>query len=128
MNTIILRSSLLSTKMVATASARRVVGGASTTTRSFSSECAPAQKLRCVFEEYRQAHFSRELPSRFRKEIVKVIQGGDSFVTVDSFNVLLGNIGRHDAYLTETELSDLLLAAGSKSRKIPVEQAMQLMM
>ena len=111
----------------------RVGGGASATAtkRAFSTECAPAQKLRCVFEEYRQQHFSRELPSRFRKEMAKAIQGGSenngqSLVAVDNFNLLLGNIGRQDALLTERELSDLLQAAGATSRKIPVEQIMQL--
>ena len=107
---------------------------ASVAQRAFSSECAPAQKLKCVFEEYRQEHFSRELPSRFRKEMAKVIIqgsnrnsiGNETLVAVDNFNLVLRNIGRQDAFLTERELSDLLLAAGSTSRKIPVEQAMQL--
>lgn len=108
------------------------MGGASTRVAkcAFSTECAPAQKLRCVFEEYRQEHFSRELPSRFRKEMAKAIQGvesgGQSLVAVDNFNLVLGNIGRQDALLTERELSDLLVAAGATSREIPVEQAMQL--
>ena len=95
--------------------------------RSFSSECAPAQKLRGALEEYRQEHFSRELPSRFRKEAIKVIQGPDNKVTIDSFNILLANIGRKDAYLTESELNDLLSTVGATNRRIPVEKAMLLM-
>lgn len=97
-----------------------------TTTRAFSNECAPAQKLRFVFEEYRREHFSRELPSRFRKEIAKVMQGGtENEVAVDNINIVLGNIGRQDAFLTEQELADLLREAGATSRKIPLDQAMQ---
>ncbi|CAB9519115.1 expressed unknown protein [Seminavis robusta] len=93
----------------------------------FSSECAPALKLQQIFEQYRQEHFSRELPSRFRKEMVKIIEGPDHLVAVDNFNLILSNIGRSDASLSESEMNDLLMAAGSSSRKIPVEQAMMLL-
>jgi hypothetical protein len=93
----------------------------------FSSECAPALKLKSIFEEYRQVHYSREMPSRFRKEVVKVIEGPDKQVMIDSFNIILSNIGRSDACLSEAELDDLLVAAGATSRKIPVDQAMLLL-
>jgi len=44
---------------------------------------------------------------------------------VDNINIVLGNIGRQDAFLTEQELADLLREAGATSRKIPLDQAMQ---
>jgi hypothetical protein len=93
----------------------------------FSSECVPALKLKTIFEEYRQANYSRELPSRFRKEVVKVIEGPDKQVMIDNFNIVLSNIGRSDARLSEAELEDLLMAAGATSRKIHVDQAMLLL-
>ena len=116
-----LTSSLLRTLSKASPCARQTVAKA-----LFSSDCAPALKLKSVFEDYRQKHFSRELPSRFRKEIVKVLEGPDHQVTIDSFNVVLGNIGRADAYLSEAELNDLLVEAGASGRQIRSEQAMML--
>jgi hypothetical protein len=100
----------------------------------FSSECAPAQRLRSVLEEYRQKHYSRELPSRFRKEVVKALTKKDSsaVVEVDNLNLILSNIGRSDARLTEEELLILLQEVGAAnrnngSRSVPVEKIMQLM-
>ena len=97
--------------------------------RSFSSlsSMPPDQKIRSVFEEYRQVHFSRELPSRFKKEVVKVIEGPDKKVDLGNFNILFQNIGRQDASLTEAEIDDLVKAVGSSDRKIPTEKAMKLL-
>lgn len=84
-------------------------------------------KIRTVMEEYRLENFSRELPSRFRKEVAKVLEGPDKQVEVDSLNIILANIGREEACLSQAELSELLMAAGATSRKISVEQAMLLL-
>jgi hypothetical protein len=120
--------------MNGTSSILRTMTRASTRTLSkqsgnvlFSSECAPALRLKTIFEEYRQVNYSRELPSRFRKEVVKVIEGPDKQVMIDNFNIVLSNIGRSDARLSEAELKDLLMAAGATSRKIHVDQAMLLL-
>lgn len=94
----------------------------------FSTDCQAAEKLRVIFEDYRQTHFSMELPSRFRKEVVKVIEGRDQRVALDNFNILLSNIGREDAQLSESELDELVEAAGTSDRRIPTEKAMKLLM
>ena len=97
--------------------------------RAFSSDCEPAQRIRTVLEEYRQEHFSRELPSRFRKEVVKAISSGDGSVEVDSLNQILLNIDRKDALLDEGELLQLLQEVGAdrNTRKVSVDKIMQLM-
>lgn len=95
--------------------------------RSFSTECAPAEKIRCVLDEYRREHFSMELPSRFRKEVVKALQGPDNLIKIDNLNVILTNIGRQDACLSAEEMNILLEASGSSDRCVSVEKILQLM-
>jgi hypothetical protein len=62
--------------------------------------------------------FSRETPQRFKKEMVKAIQSNDGTVMVDSLNQILINIGRSDQLLSESEMHQLLVEAGAKSRSI----------
>ena len=116
---------------VRTACSRAVPVGAKAINRRalFSSDCAPAQRLRHELEEYRQEHFSRELPSRFRKEVVKTISSDGVSVEVDSLNLILNNIGRQDACLNEGELLQLLhqVGADANTRKVSVDKIMQLM-
>lgn len=99
---------------------------------AFSTECAPAQKLRTVLEEYRKTNFSDELPSRFRKHIIKEIEDPNhETFQVDNLNPLLDNIGRHDARLSQEELDTLLHEAGvvvrSEGRHMPIDKMLQLM-
>ena len=96
---------------------------------SFSTNCAPAQRLKGVLEEYRREHFSRELPSRFRKEVVRAMEGPDKQVAVDSLNIVLINIGRQEACLSEKELAQILQEIGSdgSTRKVTADQIMQLL-
>uniref|UniRef100_A0A7S3L5P2 Calmodulin n=1 Tax=Amphora coffeiformis TaxID=265554 RepID=A0A7S3L5P2_9STRA len=82
--------------------------------RTFSSDCAPAQKLREVFEDYRQTHFSRETPARFKKEIVNAVES-EGVVEKDSLNEILINIGRKDRLLSEEEYQTLCKEAGDES-------------
>lgn len=116
-------SSLLQKKMLP----KMILASSATTSRNFSSDCAPAQKLRGIFEEYRTTYFSDEVPSAFRNTLISFIKGPDNHVVIDNFNIILGNIGRQDAYLSDSEIRELLLEAGVKGCKIPVEQAMQLL-
>mmetsp|Transcript_3625 Transcript_3625/g.4829 ORF Transcript_3625/g.4829 Transcript_3625/m.4829 type:complete len:124 (-) Transcript_3625:69-440(-) len=102
------------------------------TTRCFS-DCAPAQKLRGIFEEYRKQHYSRETPQRFRKELVKAAEEKNypSMIKVDNLNRVLENIGHADDRLSEDELNDLLTAADANvtggDRLISFEKMLKLM-
>mmetsp|Transcript_3654 Transcript_3654/g.5268 ORF Transcript_3654/g.5268 Transcript_3654/m.5268 type:complete len:124 (-) Transcript_3654:1855-2226(-) len=101
-------------------------------TRHFS-DCAPAQKLRGIFEEYRKQHYSRETPHRFRKELVKAAEekNNPSMIKVDNLNRVLENIGHADDRLSEDELNDLLAAADADvnegDRLISFEKMLKLM-
>lgn len=97
---------------------------------AFSTNSVPAQKLRSVFEEYRVNNYSDELPSRFRKHIIKEIEEPDhGTCLVDNLNRILGNIGRQDAFLSTEEMNTLLHDAGlsENNRYIPVEKMMKLL-
>ena len=74
--------------------------------------------------------FSRETPSRFRKELIKAamseshVQGA---VEVDTLNQLLVNIGSKER-LSKDELNAILLAIGVKDKRaIPIDKMIQLM-
>ncbi|CAB9514164.1 expressed unknown protein [Seminavis robusta] len=95
------------------------------------SLCAPAERFRTVLEEYRLEHFSRELPSRFRKEVVKALMTKEDAanIQVDSLNLILNNIGRPDQCLTEAEIDLILqdLGCAAQDRSVPVDKILQLM-
>lgn len=95
--------------------------------RSFSAECAPAQKVRCALDDYRKEHFSREIPSRFKKEIIKTLKGPHESIQVENLNLILTNIGRQDACLTAEEMNVLLKESGATDRCLPVEQIIKLL-
>lgn len=93
--------------------------------RSFQTGVALSQRFR--FSLY---SFSRETPSRFRKEVIKAamsaghVQGA---VEVDALNQLLVNIGSKER-LSNDELNAILLAAGIKDKRIiPIDKMLQLM-
>jgi hypothetical protein len=74
--------------------------------------------------------FSRETPSRFRKELIKAavnaghVQGA---VEVDTLNQVLVNIGSSER-LSDEELNEILAAAGNKGERIiPVDKMLKLM-
>mmetsp|Transcript_12788 Transcript_12788/g.35419 ORF Transcript_12788/g.35419 Transcript_12788/m.35419 type:complete len:125 (-) Transcript_12788:906-1280(-) len=103
--------------------------------RAFATQqaaSAPAEKLRCAFESYRQAHFSRETPTRFRKEFVKAFptmsqEGGGNMMPADDLNGVLSRIGLSDSLLSKEELETLLSEAGTpQSRMLSVEKIMKL--
>jgi hypothetical protein len=74
--------------------------------------------------------FDDEVPSRFRKYIIKAIEEPDhQTFRVDSLNRILDNIGRHDAHLNDDELRVLLQEAGvpGNLRTLPISK-MQLLM
>lgn len=70
-----------------------------------------------------------ELPSRFRKDLLKVVEkdGAKGVVEVDALNTILVNIGRPEERLSEEELNTILSEAGVDDRAIPVDKMIQLM-
>lgn len=74
--------------------------------------------------------FSRESPSRFRKEMLKVAdEDGKGAIGVDSLNTILVNIGRAEERLSEDELNVILKEAGASQndRAIPLDKLLQLL-
>ena len=62
---------------------------------------------------FMSASFSREIPSRFKKEIIKAAvhsdeNAGDGKIVVDCLNRILVNIGHPEACLNEEESLTLL--------------------
>lgn len=87
----------------------------------------------CGYYENKGSHwrpslcsFSRETPTRFKKELIKAAHPNDGTVTVDALNQILINIGKSDDILSEEELSDLL-GNGSTCREISTTELMRLM-
>lgn len=65
--------------------------------------------------------YSRELPSRFKKELLRAVQSPTSqsndSIEVDSLNRILINIGKADQILSEDELTILLKDSGIKNTR-----------
>lgn len=75
--------------------------------------------------------FSRETPTRFRKEIIKAAESAGHVkgsVEVDRINQLLTNIGRPERF-SKDELDAILAEAGAarEQRAIPIDKMIQLM-
>jgi hypothetical protein len=71
--------------------------------------------------------YSRETPSRFKKEILNAVkQPNVDVIQVDSLNRILVNIGRQDQLLTEEEIHGLLQEVGSKDRSLKTSQLLEL--
>mmetsp|Transcript_20727 Transcript_20727/g.30544 ORF Transcript_20727/g.30544 Transcript_20727/m.30544 type:complete len:124 (-) Transcript_20727:457-828(-) len=91
-------------------------------------------KLKRVFEEYRMKNYSHTLPSRFKKEIICVIDTDrDGMVTIDDINRLLSNIGAANR-VTKDELKEVINetslnhpASSNANQSIPVDKITQLL-
>lgn len=96
--------------------------------RMFSgANCEPAERLRTALVSYRNANYSRELPSRFKKEILRPYVGESGALQIEDINALLTNIGHKEDCLSEQEQTEFLAAAGSTTRSIEVSKMMELM-
>jgi hypothetical protein len=74
--------------------------------------------------------FSDELPSRFRKQIIREIEEPDhQTIHLDNLNRVLANIGRQDAFLSNEEMETLLQDAGcdTHQRYLPIDKMVELM-
>jgi hypothetical protein len=71
--------------------------------------------------------YSREIPSRFKKEILQPYIGANGKVQIDQVNSLLTNIGHEQDCLSPREQTEFLQAAGSKdNQSITVTKMMEL--
>eukprot|EP00980_Cylindrotheca_fusiformis_P005237 scaffold1119_cov120-Cylindrotheca_fusiformis.AAC.17 len=94
---------------------------------SGAQTCEASERVRDALLEYRDAHYSRELPSRFKKEVLRPYIGPNGAVHIEEVNALLKNIGHPQDILSEQEQIELLEAAGSKNRSISVKKMLELL-
>ena len=88
-----------------------------------------AEKLRSALEEYRLQNYDREVPSRFKKDILKAAMIHDSklssnseaeaVVAMDSLKRVLGNIHMENR-LTQLEMQALFEELGN-GKEIPAQ-------
>ena len=70
--------------------------------------------------------YSRETPSRFKKDLIKVIAADNGSVEVDTLNHFLVNIGCSDKILSNEEFTSLLNETGAKSSGISATDMLRL--
>jgi hypothetical protein len=70
--------------------------------------------------------FSRETPTRFKKELLSPYVGSNGAVEVEQLNKLLANIDRAEHRLSPEEQDVLLEAAGSSDRCIELKKMFEL--
>ena len=70
--------------------------------------------------------FSREIPSRFKKELLQPYVGTDGAVEIENLNKLMSNIGHPEGLLSSDEQRLLLEEAGSSNGCITVKKMMEL--
>ena len=70
--------------------------------------------------------YSREIPSRFKKEVLLPYADPDGTVNIEDVNRLFKNIGHSGDCFSQQEQQELLAEAGSKDRSISVSKMMEL--
>jgi hypothetical protein len=70
--------------------------------------------------------YSREIPTRFKKELLSPYAGSNGSVQVEQLNELLVNIGHSEVCLTAQEQIELLQATGCNGREITLTKMMEL--
>ena len=70
--------------------------------------------------------YSRETPTRFKKEILRPYIRENGALLIEDINVMLKNIGHGEDCLSEKEQIEFLAAAGSSNRSIQVSKMMEL--
>ena len=99
-----------------------------TQTRGLSSQGAIAvTRLRDALEEYRTKNYSRELRSRFAKDIVRAAMHteSDSAVALDGMQRVLMNIDMQHAISAE-EMQTIFRDLGDSSGRIQADQMMKM--
>jgi hypothetical protein len=98
--------------------------------RQLSTTCVQSlDKLQSIFEEYRTVHYSRELPTRFRKDItraavistssrqlsISATSSKKALISVEGIESVLKNIGQGHR-ISRTELEGLLREVGGAAQ------------
>jgi hypothetical protein len=110
--------------------AARVAVASAVQSRALSGQgIVAAEKLRNALEEYRLENYDREVPSRFKKDILKAaaVHGGkvsrngevEAVVAMDSLKRVLGNIHMENR-LTQQEMQALFEELGN-GKEIPAQ-------
>ena len=118
----------MSLRQFAAMSRRVAMTSGQTQTRSLSSQGALAiTRLRDALEGYRAQNYSRELRSRFAKDIVRAAKQAesDSVVAMDGMQRVLVNINLQDAVSFE-EMETIFRDLGDASGRIEAEQMMKM--
>eukprot|EP00588_Corethron_pennatum_P014290 CAMPEP_0194275210 /NCGR_PEP_ID=MMETSP0169-20130528/8110_1 /TAXON_ID=218684 /ORGANISM="Corethron pennatum, Strain L29A3" /LENGTH=136 /DNA_ID=CAMNT_0039018621 /DNA_START=133 /DNA_END=543 /DNA_ORIENTATION=+ len=102
---------------------RRIMKGLSASPRALSSISESyACKLHNTFETYRQENYSRELKSRFQKDMKDAIDSdNDGLFTVEEILKVLTNIGARDC-LSSEQLRQMFgeISPFEEAERIPV--------
>jgi hypothetical protein len=98
--------------------------------RQLSMTCVQSlDKLQSIFEEYRTVNYSQELPTRFRKDIIRAASTSTSsrqlsisatsskkaLISVEGIESVLKNIGQ-DHRISRTELEGVLREVGGAAQ------------
>lgn len=98
--------------------------------RQLSMTCVQSlDKLQSIFEEYRAVNYSQELPTRFRKDIIRAASTSTSsrqlsisatsskkaLISVEGIESVLKNIGQ-DHRISRTELEGVLREVGGAAQ------------
>ncbi|KAL7574050.1 hypothetical protein ACA910_015628 [Epithemia clementina (nom. ined.)] len=118
-------SSSLSRASLQVASASQTMARRALSTRGHTA----ASRLHDVLEEYRQVHYTQELPNRFKKDIVTaacIAKKSDGGVCLEGLQTVLRNIGLQDR-LSPQELQILFEEEGNEGGAIPVDRMVQIL-
>ena len=128
-------SSLLLTSSRLSAAARVAVASAVQSRAMSAQGIVAAEKLRNALEEYRLQNYDREVPSRFKKDILKAAMihdsklgstngAAESVVAMDSLKRVLGNIHMEHC-LSQQEMQALFEELGN-GKEIPAQSIIKL--
>jgi Ca2+-binding EF-hand superfamily protein len=86
-------------------------------------------KVQTAVEQFRIENYSQELPSRFKKEVIKAIDTeGNGNISVDAFTTLLSNIGASDTVSKEDVHNIINELGDGSSETIPTDQVFEIIL
>ena len=81
-----------------------------------------------IVPSFRSLSFSREIPTRFKKEVLQpYVDKEAGVIQIEEINRMLVNIGHGEDCLSSSEQALLLRAAGSNDRYLTVQQMQELL-
>lgn len=97
--------------------------------RTLSSQGdAAVAKLRTLMEEYRAQNYQQELPTRFKKDIVKAALSNkqSDLVGLDGMQRVLTNIGA-ESRISDGDMQLIFKELGNEAGKIPINRLVQIL-